>query len=75
VAMKTEASWESVQKQIDAVGPGAHRLPAGSFIGGFRTPAPLAQVDRSRWAGIRNPNRNRTFTPRPEERASFELCA
>ena len=39
--------------------PGAHRLPAGSFIGGFRTPAPLARVDRSRWAGIRNPNRNR----------------
>ena len=37
--------------------PGAHCLPAGSFIGGFRTPAPLARVDRSRWAGIRNPNR------------------
>ena len=41
--------------------PGAHRLPAGSFIGGFRTPAPLARVDRSRWAGIRNPNRKRSF--------------
>src|SRR5262249_26016521 len=40
---------------------GAHRLPAGSFIGGFRTPAPLARVDRSRWAGIRNPNRKRSL--------------
>src|SRR5207245_4802603 len=40
--------------------PSAHRLPAGSFIGGFLTPAPLPRVDRSRRAGIRNPSRPRT---------------
>src|SRR5262249_26352623 len=50
--------------------PGAHRLPAGSFIGGFRTPAPLARVDRSRWAGIRNPNRMRSLAIRMKLAAS-----
>jgi hypothetical protein len=39
----------------------AHRLPAGSFFGGFRTPAPSLRVDRSRQAGIRNPSRFRTL--------------
>ena len=39
--------------------PTAHRCPAGSFFGGFRTPAPLTWVDRSRPAGIRNPLRRR----------------
>ena len=43
--------------------PSAHRLPAGAFIGGFPTPAPLPRVDRSRRAGIRNPSRFQTFTP------------
>jgi hypothetical protein len=33
----------------------AHRSPAGSFFGGFRTPVPLYRVERSRRAGIRNP--------------------
>ena len=42
--------------------PGVHRLPAGSFFGGFRTPA-LYRVDRSRRAGIRNPSRNRSSGP------------
>jgi len=37
-----------------------HRFPAGSFFGGFRTPA-LYRVDRSRRAGIRNPSRKRPF--------------
>jgi hypothetical protein len=37
--------------------PIAHRLPAGSFFGGFRAPAPSLRVDRSRQAGIRNPIR------------------
>jgi hypothetical protein len=41
--------------------PSAHRLPAGSFIGGFPTPAPLPRVDRSHRAGIRNPSREQTF--------------
>src|SRR5262249_4716286 len=36
--------------------PNAHRFPAGSFFGGFRTPA-LYRVDRSRRAAIRNPSR------------------
>src|SRR5215472_9971682 len=40
--------------------PNAHRFPAGSFFGGFRTPA-LYRVDRSRRAGIRNPLRYRPF--------------
>ena len=34
--------------------------PAGSFPGGFRTPAP-APTPKSRWAGIRNPSQNRTL--------------
>jgi hypothetical protein len=33
----------------------AHRSPAGSFFGSFRTPVPLYRVERSRRAGIRNP--------------------
>src|SRR5262249_40589816 len=50
--------------------PAAHRLPAGSFIGGFPTPAPYSGVNHSRPAGIRNPNRKnrkkkRTYPGRP----------
>jgi hypothetical protein len=37
-----------------------HRFPAGSFIGGFPTPAPY-RVDCPHQAGIRNPNRKRPF--------------
>src|SRR6516225_8469718 len=36
--------------------------PAGSFFGGFRTPAP-AQAAPSPWAGIRNPAQSRHFGP------------
>src|SRR4051812_1246844 len=38
----------------------AHQRPAGSFLGGFRTPA-LTTADRSSRAGIRNPSRKRLF--------------
>src|SRR5713226_10715312 len=50
----------------DATQPNPHRrqaaqpAPAGSFLGGFRTPA-AAPVDRSRPAGIRNPTPSRRF--------------
>ena len=39
--------------------PTARRCPAGSFFGGFRTPA-SAPAHRSRRAGIRNPSRKRS---------------
>ena len=42
--------------------PTAYRLPAGSFFGGFRTPASSLRVDGSCQAGIRNPSQNRSFT-------------
>jgi hypothetical protein len=42
--------------------PTAHRCPAGSFFGGFRTPASIP-VNRSRRAGIRNPSRLRSISP------------
>ena len=35
---------------------------AGSFPGGFRTPAPVPAAP-SRWAGIRNPSQKRAFVP------------
>ena len=41
--------------------PTAQRLPAGSFFGGFRTPALSLRVHRSRQAGIRNPTRYQTL--------------
>jgi hypothetical protein len=51
----------------------ARQRPAGSFLGGFRTPAPLP-LDRSPRAGIRNPSRLRSFAgPRlnPEVRPTY----
>jgi hypothetical protein len=41
----------------DTTDPNAVTDPAGSFFGGFRTPAPSLRVDRSCQAGIRNPSR------------------
>jgi hypothetical protein len=49
--------------QAPADPPGA-LLPAVSFFGGFRTPA-LVLVDRSAWAGIRNPSQKRASEALP----------
>src|SRR5207244_13236272 len=56
--------------------PTARRFPAGSFIGGFPTPAPCTRSIARAGAGIRNPSRFRTFagpqspTLRSEEHTS-----
>src|SRR5215471_958095 len=50
----------SLPRQISIDGQVLTRCPAGSFFGGFRTPAFLPG-HRSRRAGIRNPNRSRTL--------------
>jgi hypothetical protein len=52
--------------------PGAHRFPAGSFFGGFRTPA-LCPVHRSRRASTRNPSRKRiSLRDQHQNRASLQ---
>jgi len=50
------AAWPNPHRR-----PTARRRPAGSFFGGFRTPAPLHRADCSCRAGIRNPYRKRSL--------------
>ena len=47
------------------------QLPATSFFGGFRTPAPV-QAAPSRWAGIRNPAQKLTHAP--QQTVSERCC-
>jgi hypothetical protein len=62
IALLRSRGWTDGSNPLSSSGESrgtraSHRLPADSFIGGFPTPAPLTRVDRSRLAGIRNPNR------------------
>src|SRR3954464_12523422 len=50
----------------------AHQRPAGSFLGGFRTPA-LTTADRPSRAGIRNPSRR--TNPLSREGVRVLVCA
>src|SRR5215471_9219207 len=55
---------DSLPRQIPIDDQVLTRCPAGSFFGGFRTPAFLPG-HRSRRAGIRNPSRKQSFADAP----------
>src|SRR5262249_48117299 len=71
---QTHPPLQPLRRQIAIVGQALTAFPRVPSSEGFRTSAPLARVDRSRWAGIRNPNRKRSSGPSPS-RGQVRLIA